>query len=720
MEHSLCRKVAAFVTCCALLISAFSFTSLNADAASNSYTEQQVIVKNNYQTVDTFYGVPAKYVLGTSNTGDYSCAGYVSKFYSTIFGVTVWNINTVDDKPSVYSANKKAELKAVTTPQPGDIMQTKTYDHVAIVKDCQGDEVTLIEQNYKWTYNSNVLTVINRKVIRQRNYFYRLYLDGKAQSLKKDSTAPVISGMKASSVTGSGFTVNAKITDDSDVSKVVVAAYPEASGASAAKYETFTSPSSNFKYTVKTSDHNKKNGNYVVKFTAYDSSGNSVSKTLKTYVDTSAPVISSAKTDSISAKGFRVSFNTSDDNGIKKISVPVWTTKNGMDDIIYYQADQNDDAVSLMIPTEKHNNEDGEYTIKIKVWDNYNNLSTKTITTNVNPAKSVSLSESSVTLKKGTSKTITAKMTGKNLTDSVSWKSNNSSIATVSQGKITSRSLGKTSVVAYTTGGKAATCQVNVTADIAQADVTPVKKQTYNGFAVTPALNVSFEGNELKEGNDYTVKYNRNNEVGTAEAVITGIGNFTGSKTISFDIGFNNISGEKTEARSSSAIRLSWNNCLGADGYIVERYDTAKKKWTRIAKIKNTVYRDGDLKSSTNYKYRVKAYRTSGKTVIYSEYVQINTCTNPAKPSCNAVSKSKGTITVTTDKVTSVNGYEIYISDKGVSGTFKKCLTTTTNTCTIKKLDPSSLKFVKIRSYKNFDGKKIYSSYSDTKMLIVK
>lgn len=719
MEYSLCRRAAAFVVCCVLLISGFSFTSLNANAAS-SYNEQQVVVKSNYQTVDTFCGVPAKYVLGTSNTGDYSCAGYVSKFYSTIFGVTVWNINMVDDKPSVYSANKKAELKTVSTPQPGDIMQTKTYDHVAIVKDCQGDEVTLIEQNYKWTYNGSVLTVVNRKVIRQRNYFYRLYLDGKAQSLKKDSTAPTISNMKASSVSGSGFTVNAKITDDTDVSKVVVASYPESSGASAAKYETFTSPSSNFKYTVKTSDHGKKNGNYVVKFTAYDSSGNSVSKTLKTYVDTSAPVISSAKTDSISAKGFRVSFKASDDNGIKKISVPVWTTKNGMDDIVYYSADQNNDSVSLMIPTEKHNNEAGEYTIKIKVWDNYNNLNTKTITTTVNPAKSVSLSESSVTLKKGTSKTITAKMTGKNLTDSVSWKSNNSSIATVSQGKITSKSLGKTSVVAYTTGGKAATCQVNVTADISQAEVKPIENQTYNGSEITPALNISFEGKELKEGTDYTVKYIKNNGVGTAEAVITGIGNFTGSKTISFNIKFNNINGGKTEARSASAVRFSWNSCPGAEGYIVEKYDSAKKKWTRISKTEKTVYRDGNLKSSADYKYRVKAYKMNGKTAVYSEPMQLTTCTNPGKPSCKALSKSKGTVTVTTEKSSGVNGYEIYLSDKGVSGTFKKCTTTSATSYTIKKLDSSSLKFVKIRAYKNFDGKKIYGSFSDTKMLIVK
>ena len=65
-----------------------------------SYSEQTVTVDYDYQVIDSFEGVDAKYVLGYSDTGYYCCAGYVSRFYEEKFGVTVYNINMVDDKPS--------------------------------------------------------------------------------------------------------------------------------------------------------------------------------------------------------------------------------------------------------------------------------------------------------------------------------------------------------------------------------------------------------------------------------------------------------------------------------------------------------------------------------------------------------------------------------------------------------------------------------------------
>lgn len=46
-----------------------------------SYSEQTVTVDYDYQVIDSFEGVDAKYVLGYSDTGYYCCAGYVSRFY---------------------------------------------------------------------------------------------------------------------------------------------------------------------------------------------------------------------------------------------------------------------------------------------------------------------------------------------------------------------------------------------------------------------------------------------------------------------------------------------------------------------------------------------------------------------------------------------------------------------------------------------------------------
>ena len=187
-----------------------------------SYSEQTVTVDYDYQVIDSFEGVDAKYVLGYSDTGYYCCAGYVSRFYEEKFGVTVYNINMVDDKPSVYCYGKRAELREVKTPQAGDIMQDKDYSHVAIVKDCQGTTATLIEQNYKWTWNDTVYTVKNRKVLTNNHYFYRLYINGVAQSLDIDTTRPVIANAGCENITGKGYTVKADIPDNRAVTSLKV------------------------------------------------------------------------------------------------------------------------------------------------------------------------------------------------------------------------------------------------------------------------------------------------------------------------------------------------------------------------------------------------------------------------------------------------------------------------------------------------------------------
>ena len=72
-----------------------------------SYSEQTVTVDYDYQVIDSFEGVDAKYVLGYSDTGYYCCAGYVSRFYEEKFGVTVYNINSVVPSPFVVLLDKR-------------------------------------------------------------------------------------------------------------------------------------------------------------------------------------------------------------------------------------------------------------------------------------------------------------------------------------------------------------------------------------------------------------------------------------------------------------------------------------------------------------------------------------------------------------------------------------------------------------------------------------
>ncbi|MCD8329468.1 MAG: Ig-like domain-containing protein, partial [Lachnospiraceae bacterium] len=58
----------------------------------------------------------------------------------------------------------------------------------------------------------------------------------------------------------------------------------------------------------------------------------------------------------------------------------------------------------------------------------------------------------------------------------------------------------------------------------------------YDGTAKKPAVTVTYDGNELEEGTDYTVEYSDNTNAGTAAVTITGYGNYTGTVTAEFTI----------------------------------------------------------------------------------------------------------------------------------------------------------------------------------------
>lgn len=92
-------------------------------------------------------------------------------------------------------------------------------------------------------------------------------------------------------------------------------------------------------------------------------------------------------------------------------------------------------------------------------------------------------------------------------------------------------------MVSFSTN-KFSTFAIASTNDIAYASVNAIANQTYTGSEIKPVVKVMINGNEtLVEGVDYTVSYKNNVDVGTATAVVTGIGDFAGSaKEVNFDI----------------------------------------------------------------------------------------------------------------------------------------------------------------------------------------
>ena len=74
---------------------------------------------------------------------------------------------------------------------------------------------------------------------------------------------------------------------------------------------------------------------------------------------------------------------------------------------------------------------------------------------------------------------------------------------------------------------------------LSKASVNKIKNQEYNqGEEIRPVLTVKYKGKKLTEGEDYTVRYENNKEIGTAAAIITATdtGGYSGSKRVTFKI----------------------------------------------------------------------------------------------------------------------------------------------------------------------------------------
>ena len=177
------------------------------------------------------------------------------------------------------------------------------------------------------------------------------------------------------------------------------------------------------------------------------------------------------------------------------------------------------------------------------------------------------------------------------------------------------------------------------------------------------------------------------------------------------------MTGVKLTGRAADALRINWTKNTSADGYIVEMYQG--NKWVRVAKItKNstTTYRASGLKASTAYKFRVKAYKMSGKTAVYGAYsATVTARTNPSVvKGAKLTGRAADALRINWTKNASADGYivEMYQGNKWV----RVAKITNSNTTTFRKagLKASTVYKFRVRAYKMSGSTALYGNYSAT------
>ena len=85
-------------------------------------------------------------------------------------------------------------------------------------------------------------------------------------------------------------------------------------------------------------------------------------------------------------------------------------------------------------------------------------------------------------------------------------------------------------------GSREVTFTVTEATLMSKVSITKIANQVYTGVAIEPVVTVKNGKATLVKDTDYTVSYSNNTEIGKAIVTVTGIGNYVGSKTATFNI----------------------------------------------------------------------------------------------------------------------------------------------------------------------------------------
>ena len=247
----------------------------------------------------------------------------------------------------------------------------------------------------------------------------------------------------------------------------------------------------------------------------------------------------------------------------------------------------------------------------------------------------------------------------------------------------------------------------------------------YYNSAVHPVMYVSFNGQLLLQDVDYKVTYSKNNAPGRATVKITGIGNFNASVSKTFIISPQKVNSVSIAKNSATTATVSWGKVDKVSGYEILKYDANKNSFVHAvyASADSTSYKFTKLQNSALHSYVVKAYKTIDGDKYFGEQSDaVSVFIKPAKAQLTSVTMKNSTLNVEWKKL-DCTGYEIiYTTDSKFKKGLKTVKIKNSNKTkkAIKKLKKGKKYYVRVRTYKIVNGKKVYSSWSKVKSVKTK
>ncbi|MCR5099196.1 MAG: fibronectin type III domain-containing protein [Lachnospiraceae bacterium] len=262
---------------------------------------------------------------------------------------------------------------------------------------------------------------------------------------------------------------------------------------------------------------------------------------------------------------------------------------------------------------------------------------------------------------------------------------------------------------------------------ISSCKIDEVEVETYTGSAITPALNVYYDGTKLNESAnngksaDYTLTYKNNTNPGTASVTIKGHNNYTGSVTEYFTIKPADVTTVTASGKTKSKMNVAWSSAAHVDGYQIIYKQGKQQRQIDVSRDQTSAVL-ASLSQSTDYKVQVRGYVMVGNTKYYGTAGEASAATKPSTPSTKLSSTKSGEIKVSWNKNSGATGYVIYRS-KTKDGTYsrvKVIKNNSTTSYTDKNRASGKKYYYYVKSYVRKNNKTTYSAASKKKGITAK
>ncbi|MCQ2462873.1 MAG: fibronectin type III domain-containing protein, partial [Clostridia bacterium] len=179
-----------------------------------------------------------------------------------------------------------------------------------------------------------------------------------------------------------------------------------------------------------------------------------------------------------------------------------------------------------------------------------------------------------------------------------------------------------------TAGKKCSVCNAVITKQTVIAKIKIVKlanaSYTCTGKAIKPAVIVKDSNGKAIAAKYYTVTYKNNKNAGKAAVTVTFKGNYSGKKTLNFNILPKGTTVSKVTSTKKGVAKVTLKKqATQTTGYEIQ-YSTSKSfKSAKTVKIKNTgitAATIGKLTSKKTYYFRIRTYKTVSKVNYYSPW----------------------------------------------------------------------------------------------------